>query len=302
MKTLTGLIKHHGGIICIITYTITWFLFGYLYCYIANNSNGQSFVFHEDILLQTKIIEFQKELKININQNITKDLFLNYDKNFILTKLTKNDSPLITFNLSSAGINPIGVNWANYYIAKWKSQGFNFCSAEVIARNQVVMDNTKYVKIMFSIYTIPTDTINIISSKDLVYLPQVYSMLVKKQHDFFIWIKENDLDLSNENWTFTGNDNKFASLDYGKLFISNSINYLDRAIDIIYNYETQCKFKYPFIDFLYFSAVTITTLGYGDILPNSSLVRELVMTETLIGVIILAISISFLYDRIKNRR
>jgi len=53
---------------------------------------------------------------------------------------------------------------------------------------------------------------------------------------------------------------------------------------------------------LYFSAVTITTLGYGDILPNSSLVRALVMTETMIGAIILAISISFLYDRIKNKK
>ncbi|QHQ61686.1 hypothetical protein Ana3638_13645 [Anaerocolumna sedimenticola] len=302
MKTLSGSLKHHGGIICILTYAITWFLFGYLYCYIANYSNGQSFVFQEDILLQTKNIEFQKELNININQNITKDLFLNYDKNFILTKLTKNDSPLITFNLSSAGIKPIGVTWANYYIAKWKSEGFNFCSAEILARNQVVMDKTKYVKIMFSIYNIPTDTFDIISSKELVYLPQVYSMLVKKQHGFFIWINENELDLTNEHWTFTGNNNKFATLDYGKLFISNSINYLDSAVDIIYNYETQSKFKYPLIDFLYFSAVTITTLGYGDILPNSSLVRGLVMTETMIGAIILAISISFLYDRIKNRR
>lgn len=302
MKTLSKLIKHLSGIICILTYVITWFLFGYLYCYIANYSNGESFVFQEDILLQTKNLGFQKELNININQNITKDLFLNYDKNFILTKLTKNDSPFITFNLSSTGIKPIGVTWANYYITKWKSEGFNFCSAEILARHQVVLDNTKYVKIMFSIYTIPANTLDITPSKELIYLPRAYSALVKKQHDFFIWINETELGLSNENWTFTGNTDKFASLDYGKLFISNSINYLDGAIDIIYNYETQRKFKYPLIDFLYFSAVTITTLGYGDILPNSSLVRGLVMTETMIGAIILAISISFLYDRIKNRR
>ncbi|MGB8450737.1 MAG: potassium channel family protein [Anaerocolumna sp.] len=302
MKVLHRILKHHGGVVCICTYLITWSLFGYIYCYIANISYGQSFVFQEDILLQTKNTEFQKKLNIRINNDITKELFTNYDKGFILMKLTKNDSPLITFNLSSSGIKPIGVTWANYYIAKWKSEGFNFCSAEILARHQTIIDNTKYAKIMFSIYHIPTDTFDSISSKELIYLPEIYSMLINKQYDFYIWVNENEFDLLNDNWNFTGNTNKFASLDLGKFFVSNSINYFDDAIDIIYNYETQSQFKYPFVDFLYFSAVTITTLGYGDILPNSSLVRGLVMTETIIGAIILAISISFLYDRIKNRK
>lgn len=300
MKTLHKLFKYHGGIVCICTYLITWFLFGSIYCYIANFSNGQSFVFQEDILLQTKNAEFQKELNIRLNNNITKELFINYDKSFILMKMTRNDSPFITFNLSSSGISPIGAGWANYYIAKWKSMGFNFCSAEILARHQMIMDNTNYAKVMFSIYSIPAETFENVSSKDPLYLPEVYSTAARKQHDFFIWIDENDYGLLNGQWSFTGNDNKFASLDYGKYFISNSINFFDRAIDIIYKYETQSHFKYPLVDFLYFSAVTITTLGYGDILPNSPLVRVLVMTETIIGAIILAISISFLYDRFKK--
>lgn len=45
-------------------------------------------------------------------------------------------------------------------------------------------------------------------------------------------------------------------------------------------------------DFLYFSAVTITTLGYGDILPNSGGIRFLVMIETIAGVIILGLFVS----------
>jgi voltage-gated potassium channel len=302
MKALHKLLKHHGGIVCICTYLLTWFIFGYIYCFIANISFGQSFVFQEDILLQTKNTEFQRELDIRINNDITKELFINYDKSFILMKMTKNDSPFITFNLTSTGIKPIGAAWANYYIARWKSEGFNFCSAKILAKHQIILDNTKYAKIMFRIYSIPTDTFDILSSKELVYLPDIYSMLVKKHQDFYIWVNENEFDLLNENWRFTGNSNKFAALDLGKFFVSNSINYFDNAIDIIYNYETQSQFKYPLVDFLYFSAVTITTLGYGDILPNSSLVRALVMTETMIGAIILAISISFLYDRIKNKK
>jgi voltage-gated potassium channel len=296
------LFKNHGGIVCISTYIITWFFFGCIYCYIANVSYGQSFVFQEDILLKTKIIEFEKQLGIHINYDITKELFLTYNKSFVLMKLTKNDSPLVTFNLTSSGIDTIGATWANYYISKWKSEGYNFCSAIILAKHQDVFGESKYCKLKFSIYKIPDDTFHIISTKEVLYLPEVYDLLVKKQHDFYVWIDESELDLLKENWTFTGTHYKFAEIDLGKFFLSNSIAYLDNAIDIIYNYETQNLFTYPLIDFLYFSAVTITTLGYGDILPNSSLVRGLVMIETIIGMIILAISISFLYDRIKSKR
>ncbi len=302
MKVLHKLMKHHGVMVCICTYLVTWFLFGYIYCRIANISHGQSFVFQEDILLQTKNIEFQKKLNIRINNNITRELFINYDKSFILMKMAKSNSALITYNLSPAGINPIGAVWADYYIAKWKAEGFNYCSARILAPGQLITGSTKYAKILFSIYSIPAETLTGLNSKEPVYLPELYTRSVKKQQEFYIWVDENEFDLLNEQWTFTGNSNKFASLDYGKYFVSNSVNFFDSAIDIIYNYETQKQFKYPLIDFLYFSAVTITTLGYGDILPNSSLVRGLVMSESIIGAIILAISISFLYDRIKNWR
>lgn len=302
MKSLPGMLRHHGGIVCICTYLITWFLFGYLYCCIANISYGQSFVFQEDILLQSKNTEFQRQLNIHLDNNITKELFLNYDKSFNLLKLTKNDSLIITFNLNSSGLNPIGTAWANYYILKWKSEGYNFCSARILARNQKIIGSTNYCELLFTVYDIPSDSYKDYTSKEPVYLPEAFSILAQKKQSYHLWINTSELDLTNEDWSFTGNENKFEELDLGEYFISNSINYFDNAIEIIYNYETQSQFKYPLIDFLYFSAVTITTLGYGDILPNSSLVRGLVMTETIIGAIILAISISFLYDRVKSRR
>lgn len=42
-----------------------------------------------------------------------------------------------------------------------------------------------------------------------------------------------------------------------------------------------------FIDFLYFSTITIATVGYGDILPNASSTRIFVMLEILIGSLLL---------------
>ena len=55
------------------------------------------------------------------------------------------------------------------------------------------------------------------------------------------------------------------------------------------------SFKYPLWNFLYFSSVTITTLGYGDILPNSTIVRVLVMFETVFGVVVIGMFASCLF-------
>lgn len=53
--------------------------------------------------------------------------------------------------------------------------------------------------------------------------------------------------------------------------------------------------EWEILDFIYFSSVTITTLGYGDILPNSRLTRIITMTQTISGVFFLAFIIGFLW-------
>src|SRR5947209_7755645 len=45
-------------------------------------------------------------------------------------------------------------------------------------------------------------------------------------------------------------------------------------------------------DFLYFSIITITTVGYGDILPNSTKVRIWVILEILLGSILLIVLVN----------
>jgi len=52
-----------------------------------------------------------------------------------------------------------------------------------------------------------------------------------------------------------------------------------------------------YVNFLYFSLVTITTLGYGDILPNDPLVRVVVMVEVILGLGIVVFFVSAIGSR-----
>ena len=63
--------------------------------------------------------------------------------------------------------------------------------------------------------------------------------------------------------------------------------------------------EYVVVHLMYYSFVTITTLGYGDILPTSSLTKMLAATEAIAGVFYIAILISrlvSLYTPLKNKR
>lgn len=45
-------------------------------------------------------------------------------------------------------------------------------------------------------------------------------------------------------------------------------------------------------DFIYFSAITQTTVGYGDILPNSPVIRKCVVAQVLLGYLFLVVIIN----------
>jgi hypothetical protein len=58
--------------------------------------------------------------------------------------------------------------------------------------------------------------------------------------------------------------------------------------------------SWSYLDFLYFSTVTQTTLGYGDILPNSTTVRMVVTIQIVVGLAVLGVLINIVLRRRTN--
>jgi len=57
--------------------------------------------------------------------------------------------------------------------------------------------------------------------------------------------------------------------------------------------------QWGFFDFCYFSTVTMATVGYGDMVPNSSWIRLVVMIEAILGVSYITFGITFLWPQVK---
>ena len=159
----------------------------------------------------------------------------------------------------------IGEDWAEYYYNYFKLKGADCFTFEEI-KNKDSKENEIRVKITL---------FNLQNFKEVAV---IYANFLNYPLDKGIY----------------PNNNYYPLEIYFKNVIESSTIYLDESPAFLKSVQ-QGEHYYSFLDFMYFSVVTITTLGYGDILPNSTLVRVLVMIESVSGVVIMGMFASCIF-------
>lgn len=258
----------------IFLYVSIWLGCGIFYQYAANKYRGECFIFQDNIKMQYEIMEFKDKLKVyQVRDKTIKTLFLkDSDEKFIYYNTNKDNKVLYT-------IQQVGIDWANYYEEK-------FVSVEKITHFRIkeLKQEGLLYNITLSLYRVKGD---FSKTKD----PNNDNELYEYVRDEYISIQKMP-----DVYNFIIN-NKIVHIPV-KGILRDFIETSNTApgIDwITFELVKNGQYKYPLVDFLYFSAVTITTLGYGDILPNSSLIRCIVMIETFSGLILMGIGISVLF-------
>ncbi|WP_243159340.1 potassium channel family protein [Clostridium sp. cel8] len=259
-----------------------------MYWNIANHSNGEFFIFQNDINLDTKVNVFKKKMKIN-NYNSELDASI---RKLILTDEYKR--PVVKLNVLNNSIykncsfvfdRTLGENWADYYYFLMLKRKATHISVTNMGESKINGGFNSY-KLKVNFYLLND------KSKDryLIY-DKTYLNEFRKIDTIYIWVDNYDI-IKKE---YFGDKSCIYPLNfYFQQLMKNSICFPDKS-PFVLKEVSYGNFTYPIWNFIYFSAVTITTLGYGDILPNSTVVRIMVIIETIIGVVVSGVFVSLIF-------
>lgn len=186
------------------------------------------------------------------------------------------DSGDLYINNVHAKIEPVGIEWGTFYCNRFIQNHYNKFrivkrgSTALYKEGQSLYERETFIYLQIELFKYE----EVEASKNLI--------LILKKSDY------DNLNLSEE---LAGSDTRINISDLEYL-LSNSINYIDQSIDQVKNVQ---KFTPTKSDCLYFSVVSITTTGYGDILPNSSQARAIVQMEIIYGVLVMGLTLSALW-------
>lgn len=277
-------------LLCLLAYLGVWAGFGFVYWGIANRNPG-SYAYHQEVQLRCKARQFLDQANVTASEAIEekcRELFRSYDRDIIpLLDWYGGERGKFLPNFTPCGYESIGDVWADYYCEKYLSQGktfFAYTTAEGL--------NARYIHLQISLYSAEKVPESFSRS-------QAGSIGLEIPKNYFL----------GEGMLSAPAEKRRKHLLTGVLFpvpgylhdlLSLSAVFPDDDILTLYQIDREgCRLGAA--DFLYFSAVTIATLGYGDISPNCGLVRSLVMLETLTGMTLFALFMSSFYDYLRNR-
>ncbi|GBF34622.1 potassium channel protein [Desulfocucumis palustris] len=311
--------------ISIFVYVFVWYGCANAYLIAANITAGRAFYFNEDLSLDRKLFAFKEKMKLpstyytesnsemHIKVPAEPDIIIGErDKAFIENLPWKGSSKELddsirqllikqeykrNFNnalyVSSLKFNTdkrigyfkdgvMGDAWA-YYYTQW-------CIA-----NKYKQFLVKEMKDDFLIHVVTGD-------KGYAYILDFFSDNDNCEYSTYI-ITSKAIDFSKTIYFELVNPGEHI-VETKELYwiIKDSFVALDENSPIILEKVARGSYSYSFWDFAYFSAITITTLGYGDILPNNTIVRTIVIIELLFGLAMSGLFLSSCFSWIVDSR
>jgi len=318
-KSIYELVKKKYKVILvlflIVFYLLFTFYFGVKYWIKANESQGSEFIFQEDIKKQLHLEKFLEYCEINKNSKAyydSKDLIDTFITNFDWNNLEveRVDTSGRKYNDADYFIRGHGIvkpkiasQWGEFYKNFYEEQGY-----EVFRVVSIKYDSIGSYDVFIQIFNVDG---NVEEYEDY---EKISENQYKIENLFFTIELDDEFDgnidaylehvlpptgSSTEALLKAENDDLLYPLHYMTSILYSADSFPDDKAYVLQNIVSG-DVQYRLLDFVYFSMVTATTLGYGDILPNSSEIRSLVMTETFLGLILMGAIVAFAFSEYKT--
>jgi voltage-gated potassium channel len=298
-------------------YLLVWFIFGLVYRSAANSSNGRDFIFQDDIKVMSQIAAFKEQYTVQIPDGVIETLIRSGRLNLFLVNHPCGKAGEMCWVSNER----MGLEWAYYYNLLLTSRGITHYALTFEGR---VKHPLAYMaggypqtenlapeceRLKLTLYKNPGKRIPNIENLEFdnrriqPVEPNDDENLVEAG-EYTVWLELSKAELdAQEDWSTPelnkqGGPIPIAFIDFT---LRHSVVLIDNSAQEL-GAITSGRYSYPLTDFLYFSAVTITTTGYGDILPRTTKIRNLVMIQSLLGVITLGAFISSLFVTKNARR
>ncbi|PHV72034.1 hypothetical protein CS063_00725 [Sporanaerobium hydrogeniformans] len=278
-------------------YLFAWLWFGCLYFYLAQQAQGEYYTFTDtgkrDAVIRGMMQEkaYSSELAFYMN-NIVKEG--GQEKSFLSLALQEN---IIYFTEEQ-----IGESWGRFYEQRLVEQGYTHFLPQGVIKNYILnskaIQDTNY-EIKWKKYLGKEYVVVKIALYKLAFFDEercTYMLDDSRYYAYYKTLKPDKtliLIYTPEEYIINYHNERLRPTHYLTSVLRDSHTLLDREAEEIKE-GLESYVYYPLEDFLYFSAVIISTLGLGDITPNDSVVRVFVMLETLFGVVIMGIYVSLI--------
>jgi len=292
----------------IVAYFVVWFGFGLIYRLEANRTNGSAFAFSEDVRMQSIARELHKEFGEKVSIGTIRELLRSSRTPPFMSPIGSPEGKNIY------AFQEIGNQWASFYSELLYNTGTTHFKLQPLQRETYPLEKGAIISLFQWVYELtvnkppfkpfltPLDLDQSIppsSNYRLELFRDTGTALPMKNSDterlslqrtHIVWLTKEPLGQVKVDSTIAA-----YNVALLPLCLRYSLVFLDEAPIKVAN-ALKGHREYPLLDFLYFSAITITTLGFGDIVPNDTVVRVLVMCESMIGLLIAGALIAILFS------